>query len=116
MQFPNTAGVEPHVDPGDALGDTQFTLGDLAGPATALLPDVSVSEREPQIGQRAVISRGRIENVGVFRLPHRVPGTWIASANAWPSVWLGFGRGYHLSAQKAAGAEREAGQQVTPLR
>jgi hypothetical protein len=40
MQLAHAAGVEPHVDAGDLLGDAELALGDLAGPAAALEPHV----------------------------------------------------------------------------
>ena len=38
MQFANAAGVKAHVHARDVLGNTEFSHGDLTGPATGFQP------------------------------------------------------------------------------
>jgi hypothetical protein len=84
MQFPHTAGVEPHVDAGDLLGDAEFALGDLTGPAAALEPHVRGRERELEVRHRAVVGRRRHEDVGVLQLDRDVARSRIGAAPPRP--------------------------------
>jgi len=84
MQFPHTAGVEPHVDAGDVLGDAELALGHLARPAAALEPHVRLRERKFEVGHRAVIGRRRHVDVRVLQLDRNVarPGIGAAASRA----------------------------------
>jgi hypothetical protein len=42
MQFANAAGVQAHVHPGDVLGNAEFALRDLPGPAAGFLPHMGI--------------------------------------------------------------------------
>jgi hypothetical protein len=82
MHLTHTAGIEPHVHTGDILGNAELARGHLTGPAARLQPHVRVGEREAQIRQRAVIGRGRDEQVGVLPVPHDVARAVIGAAVA----------------------------------
>ena len=51
VQFAHAAGIEAHVHPGDIFGDAELACRHLPRPATALLPHMSIGERETQVGQ-----------------------------------------------------------------
>jgi hypothetical protein len=84
MQFANAAGVQPHVHPGDVLGNTELSLGDLAGPAAGCQPHMSVREREAQIGQRALIGGRRHQQIRILPVTAKVAWTGIGTALSGP--------------------------------
>jgi hypothetical protein len=84
MQLAHAAGVEPHVDAGDLLGDAELALGDLAGPAAALEPHVRRRERKFQVRHRSVIGRRGHEDVGVLQLKRNVARPRIGAAPPRP--------------------------------
>jgi hypothetical protein len=84
MQLAHPAGIEPHVHAGDVLGDAELAFSDLAGPATRLQPHMRIGEREPQVGQRAVVRRRRHQQIGVLPVAREVAGTAISAALARP--------------------------------
>ena len=84
MQLAHAAGVEPHVDAGDLLGDAELALGDLAGPAAALEPHMRRRERELEIRHRAVVGGRRDVDVGVLRFDRKVARPRIGAAPPRP--------------------------------
>jgi len=84
MQLAHAAGVEPHVDAGDLLGDAELALGDLAGPAAALEPHVRRRERELEVRHGAVVGGRRDEDVGVLHFDRKVAWPGIGAAPARP--------------------------------
>src|ERR1700694_1829959 len=80
MQFTYASGVQAHVYAGEVLGNTEFSLRDLTGPATGFLPHMCVREGEAQIGQCAVVGRGWNEQIGVLPVTGDVTRTGIGAA------------------------------------
>jgi len=80
MQLAHAAGVEPHVDAGDLLGDAELALGDLAGPAAALEPHVRGRERKLQVRHGAVIGRRRHIDVRILQFERNVARSGIGAA------------------------------------
>src|SRR3979490_3395553 len=58
MHFSNAASIQAHVHASDALGNTEFSHGDLTGPAAGRQPHMRVRERKAQVGKRTAIGRG----------------------------------------------------------
>ena len=104
MQLAHAAGIEPHVDAGDVLGNAELAHRHLPGPAAAFLPHMGVGEREAQIGQRAVIG-GRRERMSGFwrsRTGLRGPG----SVPPLPGPRLGWGIWFGAWASAAVAAAK----------
>jgi hypothetical protein len=49
MQLTHATGIQAHVHTGKGLGNAQFALGDLTGPASFLQPHMGVGKREAQV-------------------------------------------------------------------
>ena len=82
MQLAHAAGIEPHVDAGDVLGNAELAHRHLPGPAARLQAHVGVVERKAQIRQRAVIGGRRRDDVRVLAGADRISRTRIGAAFA----------------------------------
>ena len=82
MQLAHAAGIEPHVDAGDVLGNAELAHRHLPGPAARLQTHMGVVEREAQIRQRAVVGGRRREDVRVLAGTDRILRTRIGAAAA----------------------------------
>ena len=103
MQLANAAGVQAHVHAGNVLGNTEFSHGDLTGPATGCLPHMGVREREAQIGQRAVIGGRWNQQIGILPVAGEIARTGIGTA---VSGALGCGTGSLVCAPAFAAARK----------
>ncbi len=73
MELADGAPLEPHVDPGDLLGDAELAERGLPGPASLLEAHAAVGERPSQVGEGAVIGRRRHHHVRVLGFARHVP-------------------------------------------
>jgi hypothetical protein len=80
MHFSNAASIQAHVHASDALGNTEFSHGDLTGPAAGCQPHMRVRKREAQIGKRTVIGGGWNEQIGILPISGEVTRTMIDAA------------------------------------
>jgi len=72
MQLAHAAGGEAHVDARDGLGDRQLAFGHLARPAAVAHLHVRVGKGEPQVRDRAMIGRRRLQEVRILRFARRI--------------------------------------------
>jgi hypothetical protein len=84
MQFANAAGVQAHIHAGNVLGNTEFSHGDLTGPASGCQPRMSVREREAQIRNRALIGGGWNQQIGILPVSGEIARTRIGAAVSGP--------------------------------
>jgi hypothetical protein len=84
MQLAYAAGIQPHVDAGDVLGHAELAHRHLPRPPAGLKPHMRIGEREAQVGQGAVIGRGRDQQIGVLPVPHKITRTGVGAAATRP--------------------------------
>src|SRR3979490_3567605 len=91
MQFANAAGVQAHIHAGNVLGNTEFSHGDLTGPAAGCQPHMSVRERKTQVRKRTAIGGGWNEQIGILPISLEITRTMIGTAVSRPlGLWHRF--------------------------
>jgi len=84
MHFSNAASIQAHVHASDALGNTEFSHGDLTGPAAGRQPHMRVRERKAQVRKRTAIGGGWNEQIGILPISGEVTRTMIGTAVSRP--------------------------------